>query len=177
MSLTQEISIKKQEFERLFKEQRKRLVRLAHWWGLEVEIAADVVQESFAILWTKQMQGERFDSPVAYLLTITKNRVLNILKRRGLEQTIFSEFTEEEHSIPIEQQTGRYREKCVTEKLYQFEKDHPEEGYAIQMQLDGFDITKISNIIGRTNEATRQYLYQIRKKLKIYLIECHESEK
>ena len=68
----------------------------------------------------------------------------------------------------------RLREKCVIEKLGVFERQYPEAGYAIKMQLDGIEVARIAEAISRSSEATRQYLYQIRKKLKDYLVECRE---
>jgi DNA-directed RNA polymerase specialized sigma24 family protein len=70
--------------------------------------------------------------------------------------------------------SARLRENCVAEKIGVFERHYPEAGYAIKMQLDGIEIARIAGAINRTSEATRQYLYQIRKKLKDYLIECKE---
>jgi DNA-directed RNA polymerase specialized sigma24 family protein len=162
------------EFALLFKEQRLRLVRLSRNLGVPADVAVEIVQESFLALWQKLQDGEEIESHIAFLVTTTKNKTINFLKSSYNRQLIFKEDLEEEGGAMEDFGSERLRERCVDEKIGVFERQYPEAGYAIKMQLDGIDIARIAGAINRTSEATRQYLYQIRKKLKDYLIECKE---
>jgi DNA-directed RNA polymerase specialized sigma24 family protein len=243
------------EFVTLYKEQRRRLIRLAHRFGVSPNVADEIVQESFEALWHKILDGEKIESNVAFLVTVTKNKTFNMLKSAQHRQWIVTENFTDENQRPISKSdreknekdrkeyalekarnaassiivgdvkvtsypaveivdqsetarlhilksaqsiddissqeflkedydvesvktedfgSERLREKCVTERIDVFEQNYPEAGYAIKMQLDGIEIAKIAEAINRSAEATRQYLYQIRKKLKDYLIECKE---
>lgn len=162
------------EFAILFKEQRKRLVRLASGLGVTQDVAVEIVQDSFESLWQKILDGDKIESNIAFLVTVTKNKTFNFLKSSYHNQVTFEEDLEEEVATTEDLGPERLREKCVTEKLGVFERKYPEAGYAIKMQLDGIEVARIAEAISRSSEATRQYLYQIRKKLKDYLIECRE---
>jgi DNA-directed RNA polymerase specialized sigma24 family protein len=162
------------EFALLFKEQRLRLVRLSRNLGISADVAVELVQESFVALWQKIQDGEEVESHIAFLVTTTKNKTLNFLKSSYHRQVIFKDDLEEEGGMTEDFGCERLREQCVAEKIGVFERQYPEAGYAIKMQLDGMEIARIAEAINRTSEATRQFLYQIRKKLKNYLIECKE---
>jgi DNA-directed RNA polymerase specialized sigma24 family protein len=160
------------DFSKTFREQYKRLTRLAFFWGASLEQADELVQESFKVLWEKTLNGEKPTSDIAFLLTVTKNKTMNLLKRRNIEQRLFEEFDEQDFGQDDNLGGFRMRDRCVVEKVHLFERQFPEAGYAIRLQLDGFEITRIAEVIQRTPEATKQYLYQVRRKLQPYLAEC-----
>jgi DNA-directed RNA polymerase specialized sigma24 family protein len=187
----------KSDFAVLFKQQYKRLVKLACRFGLTVEQADEVVQESFAVLWEKILKGDSPDSEIAFLLTVVKNNSFNALKRRGLERGIFAgyverDFTSDELGLTDEKSelqaaqavaetvTRAYNQEaevrmlqdCVNIKVSEFERQFPEAGYVLKMQLDGIEIETIAETIQRSYGATRTYLVQIRRKLAPYLVEC-----
>jgi DNA-directed RNA polymerase specialized sigma24 family protein len=142
--------------------------------GVSTDVAVEIVQESFVALWQKIQDGEKIESQIAFLVTVTKNKTFNVLKSSYHRQVIFKEDLEEEGGPMEEFGSARLRADCVAKKIQVFERKYPEAGYAIKMQLDGIEIARIAGAIDRTVEATRQYLYQIRKKLKDYLVECRE---
>lgn len=169
----------KEEFGKLFREQRKRLVRLVYRWGATLDEAEEIVQESFEVLWKKILDGERLESQIAFLLTVCRNKTLNVLtnsyrKNRLLGEDPSDEEAGEEEGGGDEFSDSRLRQDCIKQKLDQFESDYPEAAYAVRMQFEGSPILKIAEAISRTVEATRQYLYQVKKKIKPYLEECRE---
>jgi DNA-directed RNA polymerase specialized sigma24 family protein len=162
-----------------------------------MEQADEVVQESFAALWEKILKGDSPASEIAFLLTVVKNNTFNALKRRGFERGIFAgyverEFTSDEFESPAEKSEVQaaqavaeaiaraYNEEadvemlqdCVNAKVSEFERQFPEAGYVLKMQLDGIEIETIAETIQRSYGATRTYLVQIRRKLAPYLVEC-----
>jgi RNA polymerase sigma factor (sigma-70 family) len=169
----------KEEFRALYLEQRKRLVRLVYRWGATLDEADEIVQEAFEALWKKILDNERLDSHVAFLLTVCRNKTLNLLtnsyrKNRLLGKDFNEDEVGEEGSSEDEFSDSRLRQDCIKLKLDQFESDYPEAGYAVRMQLQGIQVLKIAEAISRTAEATRQYLYQVKKKIKPYLEECRD---
>ena len=69
------------DFAILFKEQRRRLVRLSSNFGISADVAVEIVQDSFIELWQKILDGEEIENHVAFLVTVTKNKTFNVLKR------------------------------------------------------------------------------------------------
>ena len=169
----------KEEFRALYLEQRKRLVRLVYRWGATLDEADEIVQEAFEALWKKTLDDERLDSQVAFLLTVCRNKTLNLLtnsyrNKRLLGKDLSEDEVGEGGSSDDEFSDSRLRQDCIKLKLDQFESDFPEAGYAVRMQLQGIPVVKIAEAISRTAEATRQYLYQTKKKIKPYLEECRD---
>jgi DNA-directed RNA polymerase specialized sigma24 family protein len=165
---------RKTEFAVLYREQRKRLVRLVCRWGATSDEAHEIVQDSFQALWEKLLNDESIESERAFLLTVSRHKTINLLKSSYYGRREFREDLDDWVAESEDLGSARLREGCVQEKLTIFELDNPVAGYAIQMQLDGVEVAKIAEAISRSAEATRQYLYQIKKKLKRYLEECRE---
>ena len=65
-------------------------------------------------------------------------------------------------------------ENCVSLGLNNFRKEMPERAYAITLQMEGTSIEDIGNKIGRTAAATKQYLYECRKKIQPFIAHCTE---
>jgi len=63
-------------------------------------------------------------------------------------------------------------ENCVQSGINRFAADEPERAYVISLHIEGVDGQEIAERIGRTYEATKQYLFQCRKKLSPYISEC-----
>jgi RNA polymerase sigma-70 factor (ECF subfamily) len=178
----------KDEFRQLYLEQRKRLVRLVYRWGTTLDEADEVVQEAFEALWRKILDGDHLESQIAFLLTVCRNKTLNLLtnsyrknrllhkssKQNSEGEDLFESETRADESVEDEFSDAKLRQDCVKQKLHLFESDHPEASYALRLQLQGSPIIKIAAAISRSEEATRQYLYQSRKRMKPYLEECRE---
>ena len=69
----------KEEFGALYREHRKRLVRLMLRKGATPDEAEEIVQESFEELWKQSQDGKMFDSVIAFLYTVCKNKTLNLV--------------------------------------------------------------------------------------------------
>ena len=74
------------------------------------------------------------------------------------------------------EQNKRFEEmklnECVELGVNTFCDDQPERGNILIMQMNGESIESISRRIGRTPAATKQYLYECRKKISPYLSNC-----
>jgi RNA polymerase sigma factor (sigma-70 family) len=65
-------------------------------------------------------------------------------------------------------------EGCVSNGIQIFSIEDPERAYVISLHVDGLDGKEIAERIGRTHDATRQYLLQCRQKLAPYISHCVE---
>ena len=172
----------KEEFRALYLEQRKRLVRLVYRWGATLDEAEEVVQEAFEVLWKRILDEDHLDSQIAFLLTVCRNKTLNLLTSSYRKDRLLGKDPSDDEADEADEGEGsgddfsnvKLRQDCIKQKLHQFESDYPEAGYAVRMQLQGLSILKIAEAISRSSEATRQYLYQIKKKMKPYLEECRD---
>ncbi|CAM8635379.1 RpoE DNA-directed RNA polymerase specialized sigma subunit, sigma24 homolog [Burkholderiales bacterium] len=170
----------KEEFGKLYLEQRKRLVRLVYRWGATPEEANELVQDSFEALWQKILNGDHLDSPLAFLLTVCRNKTLNLLTSSYRSKRVIgkdpSDDDEDFTRGGYEGELGDagLRDDCVRRRLHEFEADYPDAAYVVRMQLQGLPIIKIAEAISRTLEATKQYIYQCKKKIRPYLEECKD---
>ena len=73
------------DFESLFRYNFRPLCLYALHYVGDVEIAEDIVQESFMTLWEKLEQGTSVVNMRAYLYMVVRNRCLDRLKKKGLE--------------------------------------------------------------------------------------------
>lgn len=73
-------------FERLYKEYYLRAVFFAQQYLHDREEAEDVAQDVFMTLWERKERIREDGSVQAFILTMVKNRCLNVLRRRMAEQ-------------------------------------------------------------------------------------------
>ena len=70
----------RQAFRRLFDSMYPRLVRFSHQYVRNKSAAADIVQDTFVMLWEKRQDADPQQSLKAYLYTTVKNRSLNYIR-------------------------------------------------------------------------------------------------
>jgi DNA-directed RNA polymerase specialized sigma24 family protein len=63
---------------------------------------------------------------------------------------------------------------CVAKGLITFGVQMPDRAYALTLQMDGLRIEAISQQIGRSVAATKEYLSQCRKKVQPFIAHCVE---
>ena len=63
-------------------------------------------------------------------------------------------------------------EECVSKGLKDFELTDPERAYALGLFIEGVDGKEIAERIGRSYDATRQYLKQCREKISPFISNC-----
>lgn len=86
-------SDKRSLFEQLFKKNYSRLCGLAYQYLNDVEESKDVVNDIFEIVWNK-FHTLQMDTVDTYLMTIVRNRCLNLLEHRKVQQQYEASFSE-----------------------------------------------------------------------------------
>ena len=69
---------------------------------------------------------------------------------------------------------GATVDDCVAAGLGAFGTQMPERAYVLTLQMDGLRIEAISQQIGRSVAATKEYLSQCRKKVQPFIAHCVE---
>jgi RNA polymerase sigma factor (sigma-70 family) len=166
------------------------LVWRLSWRGLDTERAKEFVQEAFLRLWQAMESGEHIESVKAWLIRVSENLYKDYLKSGAntketlTEQGEFSENLlnvpvqtsnpEWAQNLPLEASNSEWIQRCVNENLQLFAKEHPERAEAIMLQLDDEPVARIAVVIGRSEQATRKFLSESKKKLIDFLMPCRE---
>ena len=74
------------QFEIAYKTYQPSLVNFAFFYLKNEQEAIDTVQEVFMTIWEKKVAFSDTENPKAYLMTSVKNRCLNLLTRKKIEQ-------------------------------------------------------------------------------------------
>lgn len=138
--------------------------------------AEDLVQEVFIRI-LRGCENFRGDAPAAvWIWTIARNAMLDHHRSRRAEPLP----TDEEEVDRLLQaqpshETPAWVRDCLHRQMQRFEVEHPERAECIAaVVLRDWGIDELSEFLGRTLSATKEYLSQCRKKLRAYLEECGE---
>lgn len=83
-------------FEHVYKEYYKKAVFYANQYLRDIELANDVAQDSFYTLWEKRHEVNPNLSIQSFILTIVKNKCLNILRKRLYERKYADKLSQQE---------------------------------------------------------------------------------
>lgn len=118
-----------------------------------------------------------------YLSAIGVNECLRIIKKNAPNENILIngmtiEEIEQQAEAPKDLIDELHYRLCVAKVLQEFEKNEEnvsERLTALTLQFEGWSIKEIADKIGRTEGATKIFLFECRKKLKPYLLKCREE--
>jgi RNA polymerase sigma-70 factor (ECF subfamily) len=148
---------------------------------LSIDEANDVFQETIIKIFKNMnhlTDDNKFESWVWQILRntmtdhIRKNKRMNAVEVQSHNEDMPEESIED-YSIKLKddhQYTSP--DDCVSSRLTIFEQNMPDRHYAIRLQMNGLSIKEISNQLGRTLSATKEFLSQSRKKLKPFIEDC-----
>jgi len=147
--------------------------------------AEEIVQEGFLKLYEALLTGETIHQPAAWVMTVAKRMAIDHLRSAGvrLEHSFWGGVEkgadsdlpvtpEPEVAAPEPDNASVYVQVCVEQRLADFAMDRPTEAGVIKDQLDGVPIARIAASIGRSEGATRTFLYEAKKKFRDYLEVC-----
>jgi RNA polymerase sigma-70 factor (ECF subfamily) len=148
---------------------------------LSIDEANDVFQETIIKIFKNMnhlTDDNKFESWVWQILRntmtdhIRKNKRMSAVEVQSQNEDMPEESIED-YSIKLKddhQYTSP--DDCVSSRLTIFEQNMPDRHYAIRLQMNGLSIKEISNQLGRTLSATKEFLSQSRKKLKPFIEDC-----
>lgn len=119
----------------------------------------------------------------AWIWQIARNTLLDHLassnKKETREQTVSEEAWSQISATATDDDAADRRrslavDDCVSQGVGAFAKAEPERAYALMLQMDGHSVEAIGERLGRSANATKQYLYEVRKKIAPYLNHCFD---
>lgn len=167
----------------LFRKYRKPLLGFLLNRGVDAATAEDLVQDAF-IKFAKAAASFRGESKVSsWLYTILRNVHLDHVRRARPEVNLDDEgWAIVEAGVetsgaddPAQQLQKRQLDDCLDRQYRLFAGEQPAAACALEKvsQL-GWAIRDVAQFLGRTETATKEYLYQCRKKLKAAWSPCRE---
>lgn len=160
-----------------------RLVKFFKWkFKLSHEDAEEALQETL-IRFIQSVCHDKFHGDASiytYLSKIGVNECLRVLQKNiAYTDILIDGMAIEEvidHSKDLEKEL-HYR-LCVAKALDEFEKAEQnanERLTALTLQYKGGSIKEIAEEIGRNEGATKTFLSECRKKLRVYLLKCRDE--
>lgn len=156
---------REQQFERIFRTEYGRMYRAAHILLGDEDEAKDAVQDVFARLWDRT-DPLREESLRAFLLTCVRNRCLNIIARKQMQQETATKLA------VTTTETTEWHEKSDDELVdmvqsYIEERLTPQTGRVIRMHYDDDESYKeISNKLGISLSAVNKHIVLGMRKLR-----------
>ena len=143
--------------------------------GCNREVAEELVQDAFIKLYDQYSGLRDKKSLKAWLIAAAHNAFINYLEKASTRYESHEMYEGQINDHPVgelDEHVGMM--DCVSRMLLEFTRKEPERAYAINLQMDSMPILEIALMLDRTEQATREYLSQSKKKLKPYLEECRE---
>ena len=136
-------------------------------WKFQIshQDAEDALQEA-VIKFIRNICDNKFRedcSICTFLSGITKNECINIL-RKNKEPILddIERFCPEFLDCQI----------CISEVLDEFEKNVVERLKVLKLQFEGCSIKEIASKVNRSEGATKAFIFECKKKIKLYLKRC-----
>jgi RNA polymerase sigma factor (sigma-70 family) len=143
--------------------------------------AQDIVQDAFLKLATTNSKPQSAASLFSWVLTIAENTALDLFKKAYKKyeiplpdetETVDGDLSSEvEASLEVESDI----QDCVSKGLTVFSKKFPQNALVISMSLESMSIVEIAEVISRTVGATKQYVYESKKKLAPFIEHCLDN--
>jgi RNA polymerase sigma-70 factor (ECF subfamily) len=146
------------EFEQLYKSYWQKVFRLCMGYVNDYDIAQDIAQETFIIVWQKLDTFRNEAGIGTWIFRIASNNCLRQIEKekRFLKSELPINITEEK-SYSLEPQI-QFLYKCIAE-LPEIER------IIISLELEDVKQAEIANIVGLSEANTRVKIHRIKEKL------------
>lgn len=145
--------------------------------------AQDIVQDAFLKLATTSSKPQSAESLVSWVITIAENTAIDLFRKayKKYEIPLPEELDVADEDLPLASPSSPSMgslvnefdvRDCVSNGFIIFSKKFPQNAAAISMSLDNMAIVQIAQVISRTEAATKQYIYEGKKKLAPYIEHC-----
>ncbi len=130
------------------------------------EEARDVVQDALVKVWNKWEHLKTVDNKDAYIMTITRNMAIDLVRSRKMETS------ELDNHFDLKSDSANPERIAVAKDIYAnvraFIDNMPENHRAVLelRDIDGYSYKEISEITGYSLEKVKVYLFRARLKIK-----------
>ncbi len=145
---------------------KNKLFRLARYLTGQREEAEDVVQEVYLKVWDMRHQLEKYKSVEGLLVTMTRNRSLDRLRRNKNKTLSLKPEIIRRSSDDLQQQTEM---SDLVQKVKKMMADLPEQQHTIMhlRDVEGCGFEEIAEITGFDSNYIRVNLSRARKKIRM----------
>jgi RNA polymerase sigma-70 factor (ECF subfamily) len=154
----------------------------------DAEEARDLVQETFIKVWRRCASFRGQSELLAWIKSILRNGALDRLRRAPREVPLEADDALSEEAerriaelsaahVPTPDDEARRRQlaECFARCWYRFESAAPEHAAVMTWIVeDGLSNEEISELLGRTPGATREFISQCRKRARRHFAEWYE---
>ncbi len=165
----------KEAFNQLILRHRKQLTLFIMKYVKKLEVAEDIVQDSFVYMLINKVDYDFKYSFRTYIYTIAKSRTLNYLKNKSkivsMEDVLTAKYYDEEMNIEEIYIKKEEREK-IQKAIKKLKKDYQIVIYLYDFQ--GFKYKEISEILNQSMSKTKMMIHRAKKQLKNILKEENE---
>ena len=152
------------------------------------EAARDLVQEAFIKVWQRCATFRGESELLPWIRTILRRTILNRLRIPEREVSLdveggmnaeadrrLAELSAQQVPTPLDETRARQLVECFQRCWERFEREAPAHAAVIAwIAEDGLSNEDISELLGRTPGATREFISQCRKRARVYFAEWHE---
>ena len=159
----------------------------------------DVIQEAFVKIYNTKSYPKDAASMSAWVFRVCENACLDLLRKAYRKHEMAWPEWPVEAEVPSadveceavgSQEAGvdsdqpgsraitplnRAVEFCVSSGMSLFSSQYPERALAISLAMDGLSMSAIALTLDRTEAATRQFIYESKKKLAPFIQHCLEQ--
>ena len=167
----------------LFQRYRMPLLRFCAASGLVAADAEEVVQDTYMKM-LRHADSFRGEAKVStWLHQISRNLCIDRLRQSRPEMLVDEEaWAVIEGNCAVDPSVAEFAEhgvrhslqECFDRAFASFQAQHPAAAQALSGVVHlGWGIAELAQTLGRTEGATREYLSQCRKKIKVFVEPCH----
>jgi RNA polymerase sigma factor (sigma-70 family) len=153
------------------------MMRFYIYRGLNADEAQDVFQNTLIKVIRNAAQYHDSGQENAWFWQISRNVLTDYQRQKYRNQQIevaVDNLEELPVAAPESDSADQSVDGCVEMGLSRFKEQEPDRVYALSLQMNGLNIKEISERIGRTVAATKEYLSQCRKKAQPFVAHCFE---
>lgn len=131
--------------------------------GLNTQEAEDLVHDVFVKLWNLRGRGIKVTSASAYLWMMLRNALADHWRQRRPEI-----LTDDPPDVAAESEDSDSElDDCIGRAFEAFRRDAPERAQVLYLTVyEDWDIAQVAQVIGRTYNATKEFLSQSRKRFR-----------
>lgn len=139
--------------------------------GMAREEAEDLVHDVAIQAIRRFDESKQPDDLKAWLWVLARHRLVDHLRKRHSHEVHLDDVSwlSLAESLPDSSTSTVALQSKVEAAFQKFELAHPERAKVLRLSIENWTISEIAGFLGRTEAATREYLYQSRKAFRPYV--------
>lgn len=151
---------------------KDRIFRLSQRYLVSADAAEDATQDVILKLWKNRKKLDRYDSPEAFAITVTKNHCIDQLKLKRNNNLRIVHNNYEGHNPSLQQQMEDKDELAIVSEIIKTLSEH--EQTLIQLRdIEQLEYGEMAKALDMNETAIRVALSRARKKIRTKILTIH----